>query len=399
MMQVASEKQRQAILQAIHDSAVDSIIIIDQRGIMQSVNPATIKMFGYSLDELIGRNVSMLMPAPIQQEHDQYIERFLATRRPKIIGIGREVEAIRNDGALFPIHLAVSEIVQDHQTFFVGYVRDLSQYKAAEREMQSQLLMNERLAAIGQTVSGLAHESRNALQRSHACLAELELDLEGMPNSLNLVRKVQRALDDLHQLLEEVRNYSAPIILERRPCAIVQLVREAWQSLLDVKGHSNAPKLEVNVQPDFPPDCLIDPHRFMHVIRNLLDNAWFACQEPKVIQVNLKYHTHSENGDTARCCLEVIDSGSGVPEAEAERIFSPFYTTKTKGTGLGLALCRRYVGAHGGRVHVQANANENTGSALNQLTGAKFVIEFPHCLPDKASETARLTGRTVSESS
>lgn len=388
-MQYDPEKLSLAILKEIHDSAVDSIIIINRKGIIQSVNPATTKMFGYLQDEVIGRNVSMLMPDPFQHEHDQYIARFLATRQAKIIGIGREVIATRKDGGQFPIHLAVSEIVQDKQTFFVGYIRDLSQYKAAEQAMQSQMLMNERLAAIGQTVSGLTHESRNALQRSHACLAELELDLAGMPNCLTLVRKVQRALDDLHQLLEEVRNYAAPIILERRQYSLPQLVREAWQSLLDVKGQGHAPHLDIHIQSDFPQTCLIDPHRFMQVIRNLLDNAWFACREPKAIEVHLKFlrPTHGVTGEV--CRLEVIDNGPGVPQAEAERIFSPFYTTKTKGTGLGLALIRRYVEAHGGQVFVDTASFETNQNPAVSCAGAKFVVEFPRNIQGQPSENAQ----------
>lgn len=363
----------QAILQAIHDAAVDAIVTINRHGIIQTVNPATIQMFGYSEAELIGQNVRLLMPQPMRDEHDGYIARFLETRIPRIIGIGREVEAMCKDGTRFPVHLAVSEIQENGVPIFVGYIRDLSQYTAAEQKMRAQLLINERLATIGQTVSGLAHESRNALQRSHACLAELELDLEGMPNSLNLVRKVQRALDDLHQLLEEVRNYAAPIILERRPCSIEHLVREVWQNLIDVKGEAFAPTLKLDIQDGFPPGCLVDGDRFRRVIRNLFDNAWYACGDPKMIQVNLRFKMTPGLVPSCTCWLEITDSGPGVREEEREKIFAPFYTTKTKGTGLGLALSRRYVEAHNGRIFVE-NACKMEG-----LSGAKFIIEFPHC--------------------
>lgn len=362
-----------AVLKAIYDEAVDAIVIINRYGIIQTVNPAAIKMFGYQEAELVGENVNLLMPQPMRDEHDGYISRFLETRIPRIIGFGREVEAMCKDGTTFPAHLAVSEIQKDGFSIFVGYIRDLSQYTAAEQKMRAQLLINERLATIGQTVSGLAHESRNALQRSHACLAELELDLEGMPNSLILVRKVQRALDDLHHLLEEVRNYAAPIILERRPCSIEQLVREVWQNLIDVKGEGNAPRLQLDVQDGFPQGCLVDRDRFRRVIRNLFDNAWFACGEPKIIQVNLRYKLTPGLVPDCTCWLEITDSGPGVSEEEREKIFAPFYTTKTKGTGLGLALSRRYVEAHNGRIFVEEACKPDG------LSGAKFIIEFPHC--------------------
>lgn len=360
-------------LQAIHDSAVDAIVTINQQGIMQTVNQAVIKMFGYTQAELIGQNVSMLMPQTVSDEHDKYIEQFLKTRIARIIGIGREVEAIRKDGIRFPVHLAVSEIAGNRGPIFVGFMRDLSLYKAAEQKMQAQLLINERLATIGKTVSGLAHESRNALQRSHACLAELELDLESMPNSLILVRKVQRALDDLFLLLEEVRNFAAPIILERRPCSIEQLVRDVWQNLIDVKGQKHAPALHVDIQEGFPQGCLVDADRIRRVIRNLFDNAWHACREPKQIQVNLRYRLENKDPSKCTCRLEFIDNGPGISESDRETVFAPFYTTKTKGTGLGLALCRRNIEAHEGRIFV-AEPNGNPDP-----TGAMFVIEFPHC--------------------
>ncbi len=334
---------------------------------MQSVNPATVDLFGYSADEMLGSNVAMLMPSPQRDDHDQYIRDYLDTGFAKIIGIGREVTARRKDGTLFPVHLAVSAIStpKRNQAVFVGFIRNLSQYKETELKMQSKILMNERLAAIGQTVSGLAHESRNALQRSHACLAELELDLERMPSSLNLVRKVQRALDDLHHQLEEVRQYAAPIILERRPCCIEQLVRDVWQEINDATQARDV-VLEMDVQADFPKSCRVDGDRLKRVIRNLLDNAWYASHVPRRIQVNLHHCVSPDEGQI--CRIEVIDNGSGVSEPEREKIFAPFYTTKTKGTGLGLALSRRYVEAHDGRIFVEPVSPEH---------GACFVIEIP----------------------
>jgi PAS domain S-box-containing protein len=376
------------ILESIHEQAVDAIITINAEGIIQTVNPATQKMFGYAEEELIGRNVNLLMPAALAREHNRYLSNYLETRVPKIIGVGREVTAISKSGKEFPIHLAVSEIQLETGTVFVGFVRDLSEYKKSEARMQHKLLINERLAAIGQTVSGLAHESRNAFQRSHACLEELALDLAEMPESLKLVRKVQKALDDLHRMLEEVRSYAAPVILERRQCSFLAMVKEAWQNLLEARGDSPPPELSISQAPDFPELCLIDGDRIKQVLRNLLDNAWFACEDPRQIEVRLTFFPTSvetsydseppdgrPTGATMKVTsgsglirLEVCDSGQGIPATDREKIFDPFFTTKTKGTGLGLALCRRYIEAHEGKIFAMENRQE----------GACLVIELPY---------------------
>ena len=225
------------------------------------------------------------------------------------------------------------------------------------------LLINERLAAIGQMVTGLAHESRNAFQRSHACLAELELDLPDKPESLVLVRKVQKALDDLHFLLEEVRDYSAPIILERRSGSLAELVRETWQNILDASCPKDPPRFRVEAESNFPTDSLIDCERIKQVLRNLLENALFACQPSGEVTVRLRLIN-----DTETLRVEVEDNGDGIPQENLDSIFAPFFTTKTKGTGLGLAVSQRYVEAHDGRIFVDS-AKSN---------GARFVVEIPY---------------------
>ena len=360
------DQQHHHTLEAIHDGAVDAIITINQQGFIETVNPATLALFGYEEGELVGLNISQLMPAPYRDEHDGYLKNYLATGIRQIIGIGREVVGKRKNGTQFPIHLAVSEIKLLDRRVFAGFVRDLTATKQIEAQLQSKLLISERLAAIGQTVSGMAHESRNAFQRSHACLAELALDLEHMPASLALVNKVQKALDDLHLMLEEVRCYAAPIILERRSCSLEPLVREVWQNMLDAKVSNLAPQFSIDVQADFPHSCLLDRDRIKRVIRNLLENAWFAGHEPKMIQVGLSWEQRPSSAAPI-LRLEVSDNGGGIAEADLETVFLPFYTTKTKGTGLGLALSRRYVEAHDGRIYVTAG----------ERGGARFVVELP----------------------
>jgi two-component system sensor kinase FixL len=206
-------------LEAILANAVDAIITIDESGTILTVNPGTEGMFGFSAPELIGGKINQLMPSPYRSEHDNYLTRYFETGDRKIIGSGREVTGRRKDGSIFPIHLAVTEIHVGDKRLFNGIVRDISDLKAVEKK----LVQNERLAAIGQMMAGLAHESRNVFQRCHACLTNLAYDVREMPESVELIDKVQNALDHLNGLLDEVRDYSAQSFWRKR-----QLTLDRW---------------------------------------------------------------------------------------------------------------------------------------------------------------------------
>ena len=129
---LSSEARTRAVLAA----AVDAIITIDERGIIESANPASEKLFGYPAAELVGRNVNMLMPAPYQGEHDGYLRNYLTTGEKKIIGIGREVVRLRRDRSTFPMDLAVSEVELDGRRLFTGIVRDITERKRAEHALR-----------------------------------------------------------------------------------------------------------------------------------------------------------------------------------------------------------------------------------------------------------------------
>lgn len=250
-----------------------------------------------------------------------------------------------------------------------GLIRRLVERKQHLKQIESaqeKLVANERLAAIGQMVAGLAHESRNAFQRSHACLAELSLDIADQPESLKLVRKVQKALDDVNQLLDEVRNYSAPIILERRQCDIKELVESTWQQIQEAKPEKSNLQLEVNIAAHTPKTWFLDGNRVRQVVRNLLENAIYATENDEPVRVEIASE-RSETEAKEHLLLSVSDCGKGVPADMRKQIFTPFFTTKTRGTGLGLAISRRIIESHGGQLLV-----EDTREG-----GAKFSIQIP----------------------
>ena len=595
------------------------MITIDERGIVESVNPATVDLFGYSEEELVGQNVKMLMPSPYQDQHDGYLERYLNTGEQRIIGRGREVEGRRKDGSTFPMYLSVSEITVGSQRLFTGIVHDLSELKHAERSASwlgrvledalneiyifssntlkfecvnrgarhnlgysmrelrrltpvdiepeftrerfeevvaplraglfenlvfetfhvrkngttypvevhlqlsrvagestfvsivlditerkraeeernrlsaelkdsvhelrvrdqalrsagegvliieakgadypivfaneafqtmtgydagelrgktfsilygddveqpgletianalknliechaivrsyrkdgtmfwnditiapvrngeavpshivavmeditedrrthERLVQSERLAAIGEMVTGLAHESRNALQRAQACLDMLTLDLEGQPEQIDLTNRARVAIDDLRRLYEEVRSYAAPINLHRQNADLRIIWRKVWDDLNLIRADRT---IEL-VDDDCPSNltCRIDQHRIEQVFRNIFENAITACPTPGQVVIQC---SESDLDTQPAIRVAIRDNGPGFKQDVAARIFQPFFTTKQRGTGLGMAIAKRIVETHDGVIEV--------GDL--QQPGAEIVLVIP----------------------
>ncbi|HEX5272790.1 MAG TPA: HAMP domain-containing sensor histidine kinase, partial [Gemmataceae bacterium] len=244
--------------------------------------------------------------------------------------------------------------------------RRVEERTAALREAQKRVLQAERLAAIGQMMAGLAHESRNALQRIQAGVSLLDLHLQGQPDVLSLVNKIQRAQDDLHDLFEEVREYAAPIHVEPRPCDPAEVWRAAWADLAPDREGRDAELREELAGTAL--HCEASPSHLKQVFRNLLHNALSAARDPVRIVIHC---SDAEVNGQPGVRVAVRDNGPGFTRGQRERAFEPFFTTKAKGTGLGLAICKRIVEAHGGRIEVGADGTP----------GAEVVITLPRKSP------------------
>ena len=194
-------------------------------------------------------------------------------------------------------------------------------------------------------VTGLAHESRNALQRSQACLEMLALAVRDRPEALDLINRIQKAQDHLHHLYEDVRGYAAPIKLDKTPCDLALIWREAWAHLESARAEKQAVLREVVDGVDLR--CVADPFRLEQVFRNILDNALAAASPPVAVEVRAEDATL--DGQPA-IRIAVRDNGPGIGPEQRPKVFDPFFTTKTKGTGLGMAIAKRIVEAHGGRI-------------------------------------------------
>jgi signal transduction histidine kinase len=228
------------------------------------------------------------------------------------------------------------------------------------------MLQSERLAGIGQMITGLAHESRNALQRIQSCSEMLELELSENHEGLRLVRRLQEAQDNLVRLFDEVRGYAAPVHLERADCALNAAWRDAWAVLEALRRGRNATLNEECHDVDLV--VSIDRFRMTQLFRNLFENALAACRDPVVVQVKCR-EVQLQQGPAIE--VRVHDNGPGLTADARQNVFEPFFTTKTKGTGLGMAIARRIVEAHSGRIAV---GDEST-------KGAEFILTLPRRAP------------------
>jgi len=322
---------------ALFDAAVDGIIIIDDLGRILNFNHAAEKMFGYSVGEVIGQNVSMLMPAPYNMEHDNYLKAYKETNTAKVIGIGRNVEARRKDSSIFPIDLSVGEYVDAGNRYFVGIIRDLSEQVKKEKEMIR--------------ASGIAHELNQPLTAIssyvQACRRRLDsgsLDQDKMRELLvkadeqaqragKIIRRV-RAMVQAHDKVEEVVDINA-LVLEVIDFAEVDAVQRGIAIEADLSGEA----------------CMvvIDSVQIQQVILNLLRNAIDAIvnahTEIKRIVVNA-----SAVDQTSEVEISVRDFSAGIPASVKENLFDAFVTTKNSGTGMGLSISRSIVHAHGGKI-------------------------------------------------
>jgi PAS domain S-box-containing protein len=229
------------------------------------------------------------------------------------------------------------------------------------KEAQERALQSERLAAIGQMVAGLTHESGNALARSQACLEMLAMEVEDRPEALDLISRAQKAQDHLQQLYDEVRGYAAPLKLQREEWDLAGVWRQAWNNLAMVRQGRDATLRDKHAG-DLT--CCVDHFRLEQVFRNIFENALAACRDPVVIDVSAE--AVSFEGSPA-LKVSVRDNGPGLNPEQRQRIFEPFFTTKTKGTGLGMAIAKRILEAHRGQISVGRGSNP----------GAEIVLVLP----------------------
>ena len=367
--QVGSAEAQAAELRGILESADIGIITIDDRGLIETVNPATERLFGYAAAELIGQNVTVLMPDPYRAQHDAYISNYVKTGNRKVIGIGREVNGRRKDGGTFPIHLAVSEFEAKGRRCFTGMIHDLSDRKHVEealRESERRLAQAQKMEAVGQLTGGIAHDFNNLLLVITGNLELLETRVDG-DNARALLKEAQNAAVLGSQLTEQLLTFARRRQLDPRVVCLNDLVIGVTDMLRRTLGEQIG--LSTSLAPDLWETCA-DPCQLQSAIVNLAVKARDAMPKGGRLIVetrNVTVEAGRLGADPELKCgdyvkLSVSDTGMGMPPEVRDRVFETFFTTKEKGrgTGLGLAMVYGFVKQMGGHVSIYSEVGQGT---------------------------------------
>jgi PAS domain S-box-containing protein len=359
-----------ARIESIVNNVVDGIVMIDERGTIQSFNPAAEKLFGYSTREVTGQNVRVLMPEPYRDEHNDYVGNYLKTGVAKVIGIGREVEGRRKDGVTFPMELAVNEFRFGEQRYFTGIVRDITARKQAEESLKEADRRKDEFLAT------LAHELRNPLAPIRNAVQALMMkdsddsDLRWCREVIDRqVRYMARLMDDLLDV-SRITHGKLELRKERIDVAsVVQGAVETSRPLIEERRQ----RLTVELPPE-PVWLDADPVRLAQVFSNLLNNASKYSDPGRDIRLTCELRTTD-------LLVSVKDQGIGIAPDMLEKVFDIFSQSSSVmdraqgGLGIGLSLVHGLVGLHGGGVEARS---------AGPGKGSEFVVRLPLAGPDVA---------------
>ncbi len=358
----AALKEREAHLQSILDTAPDAMVVIDEQARIRSFSATAERLFGYEANEVAGLNVSLLMPSPYREHHDGYLARYLATGEKQIIGSSRVVIGLRKDGSTFPMELSISETIGQQSRHFTGFVRDLTERHETQQrlhDLQAELVHMSRLTAMGEMASTLAHELNQPLTAAVSYLNGCrELISRSKGDDLAMLREgIERAAEQAlraGQIIRRLREFVSRGETDRRVENLPKLIEEA--SALALVGAK-----EIGVKVKFALDpraatVLADKIQIQQVLLNLMRNAIEAMQETPDRVLTLS--TVVENNGMVQ--ISVADTGPGIAPEAAQRLFEPFYTTKSHGMGIGLSVSRTIIEAHGGQLWAEPGPNGGT---------------------------------------
>jgi two-component system sensor kinase FixL len=337
--ELCGEAQQGTRYRGVVETARDAVVTIDESHRILFFNRAAEAMFGYSKQEVLGQDLSVLIPPPHKKVHREYVRRYVETRRGRFIDHTVDLTAQRRSGEEFPISISFSVAEVGGHLLMTAMMRDMSEMKSMERR----LIQNERLASIGQALSFVTHEVKNPLVViggfARSLLRQAGLPEEGR-EKLEIIRsEVQR----LEALLQEIQDFSKPLRLQRERIFLTPFLEETLSMFRDSEDCSG---VEFLLESDGQLRLSVDPDRFRQVLINLIKNSIEAMGG----KGKLILRAHEAGGGTVEIAVE--DTGEGIPPERSEELFQPFVTTKPGGTGLGLPLCRKIVRDHGGDIQL-----------------------------------------------
>ena len=352
------------------DAFVEAIIVITADGKIERFNATAENMFGYKAEEIKGKDVGILMPGPDHERHGNYIDRYLQTGNAKIIGIGREVQALRRDGSTFVAHLAVGEVGWHGQRRFVGMLRDLTDTKAAEERtlrQHQEMIKASRLTTMGEMAAAMAHELNQPLSAianyASASLRMLKNGSEGREDVEKALERIDSQAHRAGEIIRRLRNFVRPENINLEGVNIASVIDEIMP-LAELDARANNITLTVDVPRDLA-EIMADQLQIQQVILNLLRNGVDAMKESAPENRQLTMKVYCPASDEIR--IDIMDRGQGVPEGIKDNIFDPFFSTKSDGMGMGLAICQTIAKAHGGRLTF----------LNNPVIGTTFSISLP----------------------
>nr|WP_232367524.1 PAS domain S-box protein [Altererythrobacter lutimaris] len=345
-------------LHALIDTVPDAMVISDRLGNIVSFSKGAEAMFGYTEADVMGENVSLLMPSPNREGHDQFMREYMQTGTAKIIGIGRVTTARHSDGSTFPVKLSIGDVAFAGQSAFVAYMRDLSESRETERELhtlQNELAHVSRISSMGSLATSLAHELNQPLT-AVANYAHSARDLLADPNTeaLDLVREAldQCASEALRagQIVHRLRDFIKSGETERHIVSLGRVIQEA-SALALINGDGKGVDFETELDPSAD-EIIVDPVQLQQVVLNLIRNALEAMIDSTHKQLQVRT-LRTVDGFAQ---ISISDSGPGLDQKVAERLFHPFNSTKADGMGLGLSICHSIVQSHDGKIWAEPSS-------------------------------------------
>lgn len=358
---VADLEAREAHLQSILATVPDAMIVIDEHGTIQSFSKTAERQFGWTPDEVVGRNVSLLMPNPYRDAHDGYLGRYMTTGERRIIGIGRVVVGERKDGTTFPMELSVSEMHSADRRYFTGFVRDLTERQTTERrlqDLQGELIHVGRITALGEMASALAHELNQPLTAAanfmKGCLRLLDREPLDQARLRDMIGQAGDQALRAGQIIRRLRDFLAKGEADRSVESLPRLLEEAG-ALAMIGANDKGIRLSFQIAP-MVDRVLADKVQIQQVVLNLIRNAIEAMEDGSRRDLVVG----AAPADDRMVEVFVSDTGPGISSDIVDQLFQPFMTTKAQGMGVGLSISRTIVEAHGGRIWVESQPSGGT---------------------------------------